>query len=200
MKNNRRIGILGGSFNPAHEGHLHVSQLALDQLKLDELWWMVSPQNPLKSTEGMASFKQRMDQASVIAARDGRITVTDFENTSDTNYSIDTILALKAAYPDVSFVWVMGADNLRQMPRWRGWQKIFRSIPIAVFPRAPHSLRAVGGRAARRFSAAMLNSKNASRLVGHRTPAWVMLKAPLHGQSATKLRQSVAQNESHVQG
>lgn len=199
MKNNRRIGILGGSFNPAHEGHLHVSQLALDQLKLDELWWMVSPQNPLKPTEDMASFKQRMDQAGVIAARDGRITVTDFENTSDTRYSIDTISALKSAYPDVSFVWVMGADNLRQMPRWRSWQKIFRSIPIAIFPRAPHSLRALNGRVARRFSAAMLNPKNASRLAGHRTPAWVMLQAPLHGQSATRLRQSVGQNEGHVQ-
>ncbi|MCK5546165.1 MAG: nicotinate-nucleotide adenylyltransferase [Rhodospirillaceae bacterium] len=196
MNKNRRIGILGGSFNPAHEGHLHVSQLALDQLKLDELWWMVSPQNPLKPTKGMASFKQRMDQAGVIAARDGRIMVTDFENTSGTNYSIDTISALKSTYPDVSFVWVMGADNLRQMPRWHGWQKIFRSIPIAVFPRAPHSLRALNGRAARRFAGAMINPKNASRLAGHRTPAWVMLQAPLHGQSATKLRQ----DEDCVQG
>ncbi|MCK4938856.1 MAG: nicotinate-nucleotide adenylyltransferase [Rhodospirillaceae bacterium] len=196
INKNRRIGILGGSFNPAHEGHLHVSQLALEQLKLDELWWLVSPQNPLKPVDGMAGFDERMDQARVIAARDGRIIVSDFEKISDTTYSIDTITALKAAYPDVSFVWVMGADNLRQMPRWQGWQKIFRSIPIAVFPRAPHSLRALNGRAARRFAGAMIDPKNASRLAGRRTPAWVMLQAPLHGQSATRLRQS----ERKIQG
>ena len=196
INKNRRIGILGGSFNPAHEGHLHVSQLALEKLKLDELWWLVSPQNPLKPVDGMAGFDERMDQARVIAARDGRIIVSDFEKISDTTYSIDTITALKAAYPDVSFVWVMGADNLRQMPRWQGWQKIFRSIPIAVFPRAPHSLRALNGRAARRFAGAMIDPKNASRLAGRRTPAWVMLQAPLHGQSATRLRQS----EGKIQG
>ena len=196
INKNRRIGILGGSFNPAHEGHLHVSQLALEQLKLDELWWLVSPQNPLKPVDGMAGFDERMDQARVIAARDGRIIVSDFEKISDTTYSIDTITALKAAYPDVSFVWVMGADNLRQMPRWQGWQKIFRSIPIAVFPRAPHSLRALNGRAARRFAGAMIDPKNASRLAGRRVPAWVMLQAPLHGQSATRLRQS----ERKIQG
>ena len=197
---NSRIGILGGSFNPAHEGHLHVSQLAMDQLKLDELWWLVSPQNPLKPAHGMASFDERMDQARVIAARDGRITVSDFEKTSDTVYSVDTILALKSAYPDVSFVWVMGADNMRQIPRWQGWQKIFRSIPIAVFPRAPHSSRAINGRAARRFAAAMINPKNAPRLVGHRTPAWVMLEAPLHSQSATRLRQSGGQSGGQSDG
>ncbi len=196
INKNRRIGILGGSFNPAHEGHLHVSQLALEKLKLDELWWLVSPQNPLKPVDGMAGFDERMDQARVIAARDGRIIVSDFEKISDTTYSIDTITALKAAYPDVSFVWVMGADNLRQMPRWQGWQKIFRSIPIAVFPRAPHSLRALNGRAARRFAGAMIDPKNASRLAGRRAPAWVMLQAPLHGQSATRLRQS----ERKIQG
>ncbi len=189
-KTNPKIGILGGSFNPAHEGHLQVSQLAMDQLGLDELWWLVSPQNPLKPVEGMVPFDDRMEQASVIAARDGRIVVSDFENKSGTRFSIDTIRALKLAYPDVSFVWIMGADNMAQMPRWRGWQKIFRSIPIAVYPRAPYSSRAINGRAARRFSGAMMEPKNANRLAGHRLPAWVMLSAPLHGQSATAIRKA----------
>jgi len=185
---NLRVGILGGSFNPAHDGHLHVSQLALDQLGLDELWWLVSPQNPLKPASEMASFAARFEQASVIAARDGRIKVSDFEKKSGTVYSLDTIGALKKTYPDISFVWVMGADNLRQMPKWQGWQKIFRSVPIAVFPRAPYSLRALNGRAARRFARAQIQHKDACRLVGHRAPAWVMLQAPLNLQSATKIR------------
>ncbi|MDH5187452.1 MAG: nicotinate-nucleotide adenylyltransferase [Rhodospirillaceae bacterium] len=187
---NLRVGILGGSFNPAHDGHLHVSQLALDQLELDELWWLVSPQNPLKPVEGMAPFAKRFEQASVIAARDGRIRVSDFENQSGTIYSVDTIAALKKTYPDTSFVWVVGADNLRQMPKWQGWQKIFRSVPIAVFPRVPFSLRALRGRAARRFAGAQIQHKDAARLAGHRAPAWVMLQAPLNLQSATRIRKA----------
>lgn len=188
--NARRVGILGGSFNPAHEGHLHVSQLALDQLALDELWWLVTPQNPLKDSSDMAPFDQRMEQASVIAARDGRIKVSDFEKKSGTVYSIDTITALKKSYPNFSFVWVMGADNMRQIPRWQGWQNIFRSVPIAVFPRVPYSLRALKGRAARRFSRAKIEHKDAPRLASLHPPAWVMLQAPLNLQSATRIRQA----------
>ena len=187
---NLRVGILGGSFNPAHDGHLHVSQLALDQLELDELWWLVSPQNPLKLASEIAPFAARFEQASVIAARDGRIKVSDFEKKSGTVYSLDTISALKKTYPDISFVWVMGADNLRQIPKWQGWQKIFRSVPIAVFPRAPYSLRALNGRATRRFARARIDHNDAPRLAGHRAPAWVMLQAPLNLQSATKIRQT----------
>ena len=189
-KRNIRVGILGGSFNPAHDGHLHVSQLALDQLELDELWWLVSPQNPLKSASEILPFARRFEQASVIAARDGRIKVSDFEKKSGTVYSLDTISALKKTYPDISFVWVMGADNLRQIPKWQGWQKIFRSVPIAVFPRAPYSLRALNGRAARRFARARIDHNDAAKLAGHRAPAWVMLQAPLNLQSATKIRQT----------
>jgi len=189
-KRNIRVGILGGSFNPAHDGHLHVSQLALDQLELDELWWLVSPQNPLKPASEILPFARRFEQASVIAARDGRIKVSDFEKKSGTVYSLDTISALKKTYPDISFVWVMGADNLRQIPKWQGWQKIFRSVPIAVFPRAPYSLRALNGRAARRFARARIDHNDAAKLAGHRAPAWVMLQAPLNLQSATKIRQT----------
>lgn len=184
-----KIGILGGSFNPAHDGHLHVSRQALEMLGLDEIWWLVSPQNPLKPKSGMAPFARRMETARDIAARDGRIRVTDFEKTSATRYSIDTINALIAAYPQVSFVWIIGADNMRQMPRWKGWEKIFRTIAIAVFPRAPYSARAVNGRAARRFARARLDAKSAARLARTAPPAWVMLDAPLNAQSASRIRE-----------
>lgn len=195
-----RVGILGGSFNPAHDGHLHISRLALDRLGLDELWWLVSPQNPLKAAEDMAPYAQRLETARAVAARDGRIRVSDFEHQIASRYTIDTLTALKAQFPDHAFVWIIGADNLRQMPRWRHWSRIFRTVPIAVFPRAPYSLRALRGRAARRFKAAQLPSSAAARLVGKRAPAWVMLQEPLHGQSATSLRRKAAQNQAHNTG
>lgn len=184
----RKIGLLGGSFNPAHEGHLHISHLALDRLGLDELWWMVSPQNPLKSTADMASLSDRMVGAKAVAKVDGRIRVTDIERELKTRYTVDTLAALQAEYPDFAFVWIIGADNLRQMPRWKGWRDIFRRVPIAVFPRAPYSLRALNGRAARRFYAARIPAAKASGLVDMSPPAWVFLRAPLHGQSATRIR------------
>lgn len=184
----RKIGLLGGSFNPAHEGHLHISNLALDSLGLDELWWLVSPQNPLKSTDEMAPLKQRMAGAKAVAKVDERIRATDIEEKMKTRYTVDTLAALQAEYPGTAFVWIIGADNLRQMPRWKGWRDIFRRVPIAVFPRAPYSLRAQNGRAARRFYSARIPAAKASELVDMSPPAWVFLRAPLHGQSATRIR------------
>jgi len=184
----RKIGLLGGSFNPAHEGHVHISSLALDSLGLDELWWMVSPQNPLKSTADMASLSDRMAGAKAAAKVEGRIRVTDIEEKLKTRYTVDTLAALRSKFPDYAFVWIIGADNLRQMPKWKGWREIFRRVPIAVFPRAPYSLRALNGRAARRFCRARIPAAKASRLVDMSPPAWVFLKAPLHGQSATRIR------------
>jgi len=184
----RKVGLLGGSFNPAHEGHLYISQQALDRLGLDELWWMVSPQNPLKSETGMAPFVARLSGAKGVANVDARIYVTDIETKLNTRYTVDTLAALQAKFPDLAFVWIIGADNLRQMPRWKGWRDIFRSVPIAVFPRAPYSLRALNGRAARRFETARIPTTKASRLAEMPPPAWVFLRVPQHGQSATRIR------------
>lgn len=184
----RKVGLLGGSFNPAHEGHVHISRLALLRLGLDELWWLVSPQNPLKSTEGMAELEMRLKRAERVAAADSRIRVTDIESRLKTRYTVDTLAALQREYPDLAFVWIIGADNLRQMPKWKGWRWIFRRVPIAVFPRAPYSLRALSGRAARRFEHARIPSVQAARLARMTPPAWVFLKAPKHSQSATRIR------------
>ncbi|MBT4905881.1 MAG: nicotinate-nicotinamide nucleotide adenylyltransferase, partial [Rhodospirillaceae bacterium] len=128
----RRIGLLGGSFNPAHDGHRHISQLALARLGLDEVWWLVSPQNPLKSEAGMAPFESRLESADRIAC-DRRIRVSALEAELGTRYTADTLKALQNRYPAARFVWLMGADNLVQISRWRAWTQIFKTIPIAVF-------------------------------------------------------------------
>ena len=142
-----RVGILGGSFNPAHDGHRHISLLALKHLGLDEVWWMVSTQNPLKPTDGMAPFAERMAGAEALA-RHPDIRVTDVEQRLGTRYTCETLRALKSCFPRMHFVWLMGADNLAQISEWQRWNEIFNLVPIAVFDRAPYSFNALAGKAA----------------------------------------------------
>ncbi len=185
----RRIGLLGGSFNPAHGGHLHISLRALDELGLDEVWWLVSPQNPLKSEAGMAPLADRLASAKAKAVAAGRpITATDIERELGTVYSADTVEALKRRYPDASFVWIMGADNLCQVHRWRDWRRLFRSVPVAVLPRPSYSLRAERSKAARRFARHRLKSYRATALAERRPPAWILLRSRLDPASATAIR------------
>jgi nicotinate-nucleotide adenylyltransferase len=183
----RRIGLLGGSFNPAHAGHVHISRLALDRLGLDEVWWLVSPQNPLKPALGMAPLEARLAAARAIA-RDPRIRVTDVERRLATRYTVDTVLALRQAWPEARFVWLMGADILIQLPRWRRWKRLMRRVPVAVFARAPYSAKALAGRAAARFKAARKAPSRARRLAMLRPPAWTFLRIPLHPASASAIR------------
>ncbi len=184
----RRIGILGGSFNPAHAGHLHISRAALRMLRLDEVWWMVSPQNPLKRTEGMAGLERRIDAARKVAARDRRIRVTDIEVQLGTRYTADTLDALIARNGNARYVWLMGADNLLQISRWARWARIFNTVPIAVFARPTYSSRAVFGTAARRFARARWPQAAAKRLADAVPPAWVFLRMREHPESASSIR------------
>lgn len=186
--NGQRIGLLGGSFNPAHEGHLHISTLALQRLKLDQLWWLVSPQNPLKASDGMASFAVRLAAAKKITSIDARIIVSAFEETLPSRHTVDTIAALKRQYPGVSFVWVMGADLLVQLPRWKRWRALFRMLPIAIFARPAYSSRALAGKAARRFAGSRIARFRARSLADMKAPAWVFLRTRLNKQSATRIR------------
>lgn len=181
-----RIGLLGGSFNPAHDGHVHVSLEALKRLDLDEVWWLVAPQNPLKPVSGMASFASRLQQARAVA-RDRRIRVLDLEARLGTFYTADTIAALQALFPRQHFVWLMGADNLAQIRHWRRWRSIFRRLPVAVFARPTYCLRALAGLAARRFTRWRIKppARNFSRL---EPPAWVFLPVKLDPSSATAIR------------
>jgi len=183
-----RIGLLGGSFNPAHEGHLHISKLALERLRLDRVWWLVSPQNPLKPVSGMDALSTRLKNAKAMAAAEPLITVSDMESDLGTRYSADTVNALKQNYPDVLFVWIMGADLLKEIDRWKKWRALFRGIPIAIFARPPYPLRALSSRAARRFAGARIKAYRAGALADLRPPAWAYLRTRRHPQSATRIR------------
>ncbi|MGH6876624.1 MAG: nicotinate (nicotinamide) nucleotide adenylyltransferase, partial [Rhizomicrobium sp.] len=148
-----RVGLLGGSYNPAHEGHLHVSDVARKRLGLDYIWWLVSPQNPLKPARGMASLGDRLSGARVLAHRHPRIRVTDIEARLGTRYTLDTIARLQQRFPQLRFVWLMGSDNLVTFHRWRNWQELARRIPIVVVMRPGTTLAPLTAKAARRFAA-----------------------------------------------
>jgi nicotinate-nucleotide adenylyltransferase len=185
----RRIGLLGGSFNPAHGGHLHLSLLALRHLDLDAVWWLVAPQNPLKPLTGMAPFGARLEQARRVAAPYPRIVVTDLESRLGSSYyTADTLKALCRRFPRLRFVWLMGADNLVQLRHWLRWSEIFRTVPIAVFDRPSHSLKALSGLAANRFALQRVAVSAARRLAEMRPPAWVFFHTPLDARSATRIR------------
>ena len=185
----KRIGLLGGSFNPAHKGHLHLSQTAYGRLGLDEVWWLVSPQNPLKSAQGMAPFAERFARAGAVAAVDSRIVVSDLERDMGTRYTIDTLRQLRARFPKNRFVFLLGADNFIQLPQWRQWTSIFRTVPIAIFPRPSYSYRALTGRAAKRFARFRVPDVQAHRLAERRAPAWVFVGMAPDATSATRIRQ-----------
>jgi nicotinate-nucleotide adenylyltransferase len=189
----RRIGLLGGSFNPAHAGHLHLSLWALRLLRLDAVWWLVSPQNPLKPTQGMAPLAERLEGARRLI-RHPRIRALALEADLGTRHTADTLAALRARFPRDRFVWLIGADNLIQMPRWRRWSFIFHAVPVAVFARPTYSLRALSGTAARRFARFRVRGPRARGLADRIPPAWAFFPMPLHFESSTRIR-SVRQSQ-----
>ncbi len=182
-----RIGLLGGSFNPAHGGHRRISLFAREALGLDEVWWLVSPGNPLKPRAGMAPLAARYRSA-VAQARRAPIRATAIERDLGTRYTADTLRALLARYPKKRFVWLMGADNLASFHRWRNWRAIARLVPIAVIARPGYDAAAVASPAAawlRRFSV----SPAAFRQEGQwRAPALVILRFDPDPRSATAIR------------
>ncbi len=182
----RRVGLLGGSFNPAHEGHRYLSEQALRRLALDEVWWLVAPQNPLKPVAGMAPFAVRLAQARRTAAHP-RIRVLDLEARFGTFYTIDTVRRL-VAWPGHQFVWLIGADNLVQLPRWRHWQALLRTVPVAAFERAPYSERAMSGVVAHHFAGARVEDRRLQELCGMRPPAWAFARLRAHPASSTAIR------------
>jgi nicotinate-nucleotide adenylyltransferase len=135
----KKAGILGGSFNPAHKGHLHISKIALKRLKLDEIWWLVSPQNPLKPVEGMMPLSKRLKSAEDVIASNkklaGKIIASDMERKLATTYTSETLQLLRKKFPDIEFVWLMGADNLVSLHTWKNWERIPALVHIHVFDR-----------------------------------------------------------------
>ncbi len=182
-----RVGVLGGSFNPAHEGHAYIAHRALAALRLDQVWLLVSPGNPLKPELGMAPFGERL--ASARAIGDGRrVLATGIEATLGTRYTVDTLRALRRHFPRVRFVWLMGADNLLQLPRWRRWVDIARAMPIAVLPRPTYNHRALAGKAAKRLHRGRLVGRAMATLAERRAPAWTFLPVAENAASATAIR------------
>jgi len=184
-----KVGLLGGSFNPAHGGHKHISQLALRRLALDRVWWLISPQNPLKEQVGMAPLEARYSKASSIAQH-RRIDVTTLELELKTIYTIDTIRRLKSDASHVTFVWIMGADNLIEITQWKAWRTLFEHLPVAIFDRANYARTALGSEAARTFARARVPNRNWSGLFTRNLPTWMFIRSELHPASATSIRRS----------
>lgn len=187
-----RIGLLGGSFNPPHAAHRQISLTALKRLGLDQVWWLVSPANPLKDTTGLPSLDKRVTAAKKVADHP-RIAVTGFAGTSFAGngkslYTVDVLTALKRRYPGVNFVWLMGADNLADIHRWQAWQTIFKLMPIAVLDRPGYRLKARASQAAQRFADFHVDESDAAGLALLTAPAWTVITHPLSGLSSTALR------------
>ena len=180
-----RIGLLGGSFNPAHEAHREISLTALKRLGLDQVWWLVTPGNPLKDPSKLSSLRERVEAARELA-RHPRIAVTGFAGGSA--YTIDLLTELKRRFPEVNFVWLIGADNLADFHRWRAWEEIFALMPIAALDRPGFRLKARAGRAAQRFAAYQVDESDARGLAYLEPPAWTILTHRLSGLSSSALR------------
>jgi len=180
-----RIGLLGGSFNPSHQGHVHISETALKTLALDYVWWLVSPQNPLKPAKGMASLDERYAAARRMAGQ-RRVIATAIERQIGTLYTVDTLTLLKERFSSVRFVWLMGSDNLVQIPQWRDWRHIFSLVPVAVVTRPGTALKARTGIAAQTFSNAHAPANKLFAL--RRPPAWTIIETHRHPASATAIR------------
>ncbi len=177
---------------------MHITALALKLLDLDQIWWLVSPQNPLKPVDGMAPFAVRLEGARRIAEANRRILVTDLESRlASSRYTADTLKALRRRFPRLRFVWLMGGDNLLQIPQWERWPEIFRIVPIAVFDRPSYSLKALSGAAAKRFSRYRVPASDERRLAEMDPPAWVFFHTRLDDRSATRIRSGRNQIPSH---
>jgi nicotinate-nucleotide adenylyltransferase len=182
-----RVGLLGGSFNPAHAGHLHVAETALARLGLDQVWLLVSPGNPLKPARGMAPLADRLASARAIC--DGRrVVASAIEAALGTRFTVDTLRELRRRFPRIQFVWLMGADNLTQLPRWRRWRTIVGLMPFAVLPRPNYNHRALASRAALRLRPHRRAAREAGILAATTPPRWTYLSARQHHASATEIR------------
>ena len=186
-----RIGLYGGSFNPPHAGHRHVTLLALKRLRLDRVWWIVTPGNPLKNPGEAAPMRERIAQARACAAHP-RIDVTGFEEGIGARYTVDTLRFLVRRHPEVRFVWLMGADNLAGLHRWRGWRQIARLMPIAIIDRPGWTLKSVRSRAASALASDRIPESAAPALASRAGPAWTFLHGPRSFLSSTEIRRRKA--------
>ena len=185
--NGMRVGLLGGSFNPPHVAHRAISLFAIKRLKLDRVWWLVTPGNPLKEHGTLRDLAQRTEAAREMAD-DPRIDISCLESIIGTRYTVETIANLRRRARGLRFVWIMGADNLAQFHRWENWRRIASEVPIAVIDRPPQSFRALAAPAAQALARYRLPENQAARLADQRAPAWVFLTGMKLNLSSTGLR------------
>lgn len=180
------MGLLGGSFDPAHEGHAHITREALKRFGLDRVWWLVSPGNPLK-VQGPAPLEARLTRAREVM-RDPRVTITGIEALLGTRYTAQTLERLFALYPQLRFTWLMGADNLADFHRWERWEEIMASLPVGVLARPGERVAARMSPAARRFRAARLRADQSQSLGAAQAPAWCLVNVPMVDVSSSAIR------------
>ncbi len=184
----QRIGLLGGSFDPPHAGHVHITKEALKRFDLDQVWWLVSPGNPLKDT-GPASLARRMAAAREIMDHP-RVHICDFESHVGTRYTAETLAVLQDKCPQARFVWLMGADNLAQFHRWKDWQEIMARVPVGVLARPGDRIAARTAKAAQVFRHARLHHRQ-NRLLGRvAAPTWAFENMPMRSISSTQIREN----------
>lgn len=183
------VGLFGGSFNPPHQGHQLVADIALRRLGLDQLWWMVTPGNPLKSRRVLAPLAERLDLSEAMA-HDPRIRVTAFEKSLNSTYTAEVLARVKARNPAVRFIWIMGADNLRDFHRWQNWRKIAMTFPIAVIDRPGATLAFLSSVMAKTFDYARIDEHDAGALGSFPAPAWTFIHGPRSRLSSTAIRKA----------
>ena len=183
-----RVGLLGGSFDPPHTGHVHITKQALRRFGLDRVWWLVSPGNPLK-TDGPAPLAQRMAACRQIMQHP-KVEITDIETRLGTQYTADTLMRLQEIYSNVQFVWLMGADNLANVHKWERWDWIFENVPVGVTSRPGEHLKAGASKAAQKYATARLPAAAGRILPFQKPPAWCLLEGPVVDMSSTEIRAS----------
>ena len=182
-----QVGLFGGSFNPPHAGHALVAEIALRRLALDQLWWMVTPGNPLKSARELAPLGERLSLSEKIA-EDPRIIVTAFEAALHVRFTADTLALVRMKNPGVEFVWIMGADSLRDFHRWQRWREIMLTFPIAVIDRPGATLSFLSSVVAKTFDYARIDEGDAPLLARMKAPAWTFIHGPRSSLSSTAIR------------
>ena len=180
------VGLLGGSFDPPHKGHLHITKQAFSAFRLNQVWWLVSPGNPLKSNEPATLSRRIMACREII--KHPNVIVSDIESHLNTRFTADTLSKLMALYPRVKFVWLMGADNLADFHKWEKWNWIMENIPVGVMARHGEQLKAGLSRAAFRYRNSRLSNIAASRLPHSKAPVWTLIGGPMYQESSTEIR------------
>ena len=189
------VGLFGGSFNPPHQGHELVAEIALRRLGLDQLWWMVTPGNPLKNHSDLASLDERIELSREMAPGP-KVKVTAFEAAHDLRYTAETLAFVKLRNPGINFVWIMGADNLRQFHKWQDWRAIAETFPIAVIDRPGSTLAYLSSKMAKTFSHARIDENHAALLPFLRAPAWTFIHGPRSSLSSSAIRSERTTNKT----